>query len=481
MAGEASVFQTGGGGFHYENYVQSAFVLSMIINGNIPAFPNGKVIEVGFQNRNKGYQTDDLFLKVKKDKSESRVIAQIKYNIPISEKNNVFLEVIEAFWKDFNNAECFDKEQDKMFLIKSSLTNNDKNHIVYLCQLASKQSNEKDFFSEVDRIKIKKETLNIFVKSIASANGKDVSDKDLWEFLKCFHLLSYDFTLEASVDESYMLNLIELSKSNNIETTPKEIWSVLLNEVTAYNRNGGAITKSALKKFQPYNYFDLSKIHTAYEALKKVEQDGLLLLKPFKNTISGYHIDRSLIKKSIYKSVNDSNITIITGYPGVGKSSIVKDILESEFKDSFPIIFKADQLNKTSLAQVFSEVGISHNLTDLFSLISLLPNKIIIIDSAEKLLEAQPDSAFKQLLVIVEEIENIKLILTCRSYAVNVIKQKFSIPSNKINVVDIPILDDNEIGFIKKEFPQLNNLFLNKKINEIREPLVNGALCTHLF
>lgn len=467
MAGEASVFQTGGGGFHYENYVQSAFVLSMIINGNIPVFPNGKVVEVGFQNRNKGYQTDDLFLKVKEDKSESRVIAQIKYNIPVSEKNNVFLEVIEAFWKDFNNAECFDKEQDKMFLIKSSLTNNDKNHIVYLCQLASKQANEKDFFSEVDRIKIKKETLNIFVKSITSANGKDISDKDLWEFLKCFHLLSYDFTLEASVDESYMLNLIKLSKSSNIETTPKEIWSVLLNEVNAYNRNGGAITKSALKKFQPYNYFDLSKIHNAYEALKKVEQDGLLLLKPFKNTISGYHIDRSLIKKSIYKSVNESNITIITGYPGVGKSSIVKDILESEFIDSFPIIFKADQLNKTSLAQVFSEVGISHNLTDLFSLISLLPNKIIIIDSAEKLLEGQPDSAFKQLLATVEESVNIKLILTCRSYAVNVIKQKFGIPSNKINVVDIPILGDNEISFIKKEFPQLNNLFLNKKINEI--------------
>jgi hypothetical protein len=52
MDGEPSVFQTGGdGGFHYENYVQSAFVFSMVIHGNAPGFTNGKVIEVGFQNK----------------------------------------------------------------------------------------------------------------------------------------------------------------------------------------------------------------------------------------------------------------------------------------------------------------------------------------------------------------------------------------------------------------------------------------------
>ena len=32
MAAEASVFQTGGGGFNYENYVQASFLLQMMIN-----------------------------------------------------------------------------------------------------------------------------------------------------------------------------------------------------------------------------------------------------------------------------------------------------------------------------------------------------------------------------------------------------------------------------------------------------------------
>lgn len=467
MAGEASVFQTGGGGFNYENYVQASFLLQMIINGVVPSCPNGNITEIGFQNKNKGYQTDDLFLKVEEDNVTKRIISQIKYNIPISSKNEVFLEVIKSFWEDFNNTNHFDRQKDKMFLIKSSLTNNDKNHIVYLCQIASKQSDSQDFFSEVNRTKTKKDALDIFEESLTLAKGETVTEEELFQFLKCFHLLAYDFTTEASTDETYTLNLIQLSKSKDVETTPKEIWSVLLNEVATYNRNGGSISKVSLSSFQPFTYFDLPQTYEAYSSFKKIHQDGQLLLKPFKNTIKDYHIDRATVKKSILESVNLSDISIITGYPGVGKSSIVKDILSGELSVTVPIIFKADQLNKPSLAQVFSEIGISYNLIDLFSLISTLPNKIIVIDSAEKLLEAQPDSAFKQLLSIISENKGIKLLMTCRSYAVNVIKQKFGIDSDKINVVDIPLLNDEEIELIKNEFPKLTNFLSNSKINEV--------------
>jgi len=467
MAGEASVFQTGGGGFDYENYVQASFLLQMMINGMIPSFPNGSISEIGFQNKNKGYQTDDLFLKIEEDNTTKRIISQIKYNIPISSKSEVFVEVIKAFWEDFNNTSLFDRQHDKMFLIKSSLTNNDKNNIVYLCQIASKQSNSQDFFSEINRTKIKKENLDIFEDSLNLAKGEAVTEEELFQFLKCFNLLAYDFATNASTDETYALNLIKISKSQETVTTSKEIWSVLLNEVATYNRNGGSISKEDLSNFQPYTYFDLSIKSDAYASFKKIQQDGQLFLKPFKNTIKGYHIDRTLIKKSILESVNQSDISIITGYPGVGKSSIVKDILGEELSDTLPIIFKADQLNKTSLAQVFSEVGINYSLIDLFSLISSIQNKIIIIDSAEKLLEAQPESAFKQLLSIISENKGIKLLMTCRSYAVNVLKQKFGVDSKKINVVDIPLLDDDEIELVKNEFPQLTNFLLNDKISEV--------------
>ena len=60
----------------------------------------------------------------------------------------------------------------------------------------------------------------------------------------------------------------------------------------------------------------------------KLVDDGKLIVKPFKSTINNYHIDRNFTRLKIKKSFNDYSITFITGNPGVGKSAIVKELLE---------------------------------------------------------------------------------------------------------------------------------------------------------
>lgn len=468
MTAEASVFQMGGGGFVYENYVQSAFLTAMILKGNVPTFENGNIVEIAFQCKRKGYQTDDLFFKIENGQNEHRVVIQIKYNIPLTENNQVFKDVIKSFWIDFNNSDIFNIEKDKFFLIKSSLTNDDKNQIIVLLDWAKTHKDETDFYSEIERIDIKKQNVTKFTNLIKEANdGVEVSKKQIWEFLRCFNLLSYDFTIQSSTHQTHILDLLKLSKTRNNNTSPLEIWNTILAKSAELNLNGGSVTNEDLKSYDLYKYFDLSLTQNAYTSLQKLVDDGNLIVKPFKSTINNYHINRDSTRLKIKKSFNDYSITFITGNPGVGKSAIVKELLDNEFTGSIPLIFKADQFNKSNLAQVFGDIQISHNLQELFSTISLLQNKVIIIDSAEKLLEGEPDSAFKQLLAIVNETNDLKLLITSRSYAVNIITQKYGIDNAKLNLIEIPTLSNLELQDISKEFPQLTNLFLNKEIKEL--------------
>ena len=468
MAAEASVFQMGGGGFVYENYVQSAFLTAMILKGNVPTFQNGNIVEIAFQCKRKGYQTDDLFIKIENGLNKHRVVIQIKYNIPLTENSKIFKDVIKSFWIDFNKSEIFNIEKDKFFLIKSSLTNDDKNQIIVLLDWAKTHKDEIDFYSEIERIDVKKQNITKFSNLLKEANdGVEVSKKQIWEFLRCFNLLAYDFTIQSSTHQTHILDLLKLSKTSTTNTSPIEIWNTILAKSAELNLNGGSVTYENLKSYDLYKYFDLSLTQSAYNSLQKLVDDGNLIVKPFKNTIKNYHINRDSIRLKIKKSFNDYSITFITGNPGVGKSAIVKELLDNEFIDSIPIIFKADQFNKSNLAQVFGDIQISHNLQELFSTIALLQNKVIIIDSAEKLLEGDPDNAFKQLLAIINETSDLKLLITSRSYAVNIITQKYGIDSEKLNLIEIPTLSDLELDNIAKEFPQLNNLFLNKEIKEI--------------
>lgn len=468
MAAEASVFQMGGGGFVYENYIQSAFLTAMILKGNVPTFQNGNIVEIAFQCKRKGYQTDDLFLKIKNEQNEHCVLIQIKYNISLTENSKIFKDVIKSFWIDFNKSEIFNIVKDKFFLIKSSLTNDDKNQIIVLLGWAKTHKDEIDFYSEIERIDVKKQNITKFSNLLKEANdGVEVSKKQIWEFLRCFNLLAYDFTIQSSTHQTHILDLLKLSKTSTTNTSPIEIWNTILAKSAELNLNGGSITYENLKSYDLYKYFDLSFTQSAYNSLQKLVNDGNLIVKPFKSTIRNYHINRDSTRLKIKKSYNDYSITFITGNPGVGKSAIVKELLENEFMDSIPIIFKADQFNKSNLAEVFGDIQISHNLQELFGTISLLQNKVIIIDSAEKLLEGDPDNAFKQLLAIINETANLKLLITSRSYAVNIITQKYGIDSEKLNLIEIPTLSDLELDNIAKEFPQLNNLFLNKEIKEI--------------
>ncbi|GAB1348895.1 hypothetical protein MASR1M107_11080 [Ignavibacteriales bacterium] len=65
MSDKGSVFQTGGGGTNFEQAVQTAFVVTLIIRGNVPCIESGELTEIGLQVKNLGYETDDLLAIVK--------------------------------------------------------------------------------------------------------------------------------------------------------------------------------------------------------------------------------------------------------------------------------------------------------------------------------------------------------------------------------------------------------------------------------
>lgn len=472
MSDKGSVFSKGGGGTNFEQFVQTAFLTSLIIKGNAPCLPTNEIIEVAFQTTNKGYETDDLFVLAKSATVEHRLLIQIKHNLTFSADNETFKEVIKAFWKDYNNTSIFDKEKDKLLVIKSGFTKDERNHLKSLFNWANTHATETDFITEVNRIKGKKDRLEVFRESLKEANNNiALTDKELWEFLKCVDILEYDFLNQSSVDETYFLNLIKLCKNNETTASEKEIWGSIFSFISKLNKDGGSVTIDSIQKEELYKNFDTPKLNPYFKAINKLKSDSEVILKPLKNTIGDFHIVRKEVSQTITDSINNTQFTVVTGKPGVGKSAIIKDILKDEFSAAGIFVFRADQFNEPHIANVFSSQGVHETILDIFSCISLIPVKIIFIDSLEKLLEADPECAFKQLLFLLKEFPDIKIIGSSRKYAIDLITQKFGINKNDIGSIEILPLDDDELKVISGKFPQLESLLKNKKIkNLIQSP-----------
>lgn len=472
MSEKGSVFQKGGGGTNFEQLVQTAFLTTLIVKGNAPCLNNAQITEIAFQTTSLGYATDDLLAITKSHLGRQRLIAQIKHNLTISDSksNIIFKDVIAAFWKDFNNQNTFDQTRDKLVIIKSNINQNEHNHVKSILNWAKTHSSAKHFYKQVNRIKAKKAYLEIFAKVVAEINeGKKHTKKDLWKFLKCIELIEYDFLNTGSVDQSNFLNLIKLTRNQDSTITENEIWDSILSLVSSHNKDGGSFTFESISQNEIFRHFNVKKISPYSISLEKLRKDGELILGPIKNTIGEIHLDRTNQRSEIYDSINKNKITIVTGNPGVGKSAIIKELLESEYSNSPVFVFRADQFNFPHLSNVFTNLGIDEPIQDIISCVSLIPDKLIVIDSLEKLLEGEEENAFKQLLYLIDQFPDIKIVTSCRKYAIDLLTLKYQIKESSLKIIDIQGLNDSELEIISDNYPNLKPLFKNKKLKSLLE------------
>jgi hypothetical protein len=472
MSEKGSVFQKGGGGTNFEQLVQTAFLTTLIIRGNVPCVTSSELTEVAFQVTNRGYQTDDLLAVAKSANSQHRILIQVKHDISFTSNNEIFKKVIEAFWKDYNNVSIFDKAKDKLIIVKNGLTKDERNHLKSLFNWATNHATETDFISEVNRIKGKKDRLEVFRELLKEANNNiSLRDKELWEFLKCVDVLEYDFLNEGSIDKTYFLNLIKLSKSKTSTATEKEIWNSIFSYVATLNLNGGSATLENIKEEDFYTHFDNAQLSPYLKAVEKLKSDSKEVLRPIKTSIgkgeNEFQLPRIEVKEKILEALSNSQLTIVTGKPGVGKSAGIKEILQKDFPYASAFVFRADQFNESTLANVFSSQGVNETIQDIFSCISLISEKIIFIDSLEKLLEADPECAFKQLLALLKEHPELKIIASSRKYAIDLIILKFGIDKNDTSIINIPTLDEAELKLVFEKFPQLNSVLRNNKVKKL--------------
>jgi hypothetical protein len=195
---------TGGLGTHFENRVQTSFAILMLTGGFSPCLPRWPIYKIKLQGKYQGYEIDDLIVFAKHLGSDkhAKMLAQIKHTLNITKGNKAFGEVIQAAWKDFNNAQLFSEAYDVISLITGPLSSTDTDATRTLLEQARHSECSEDFLERVNRGKFtsneQRDKLEAFKSQLSAANkGNEITDEQLWRFLKCFNLLIYDLDIKG--------------------------------------------------------------------------------------------------------------------------------------------------------------------------------------------------------------------------------------------------------------------------------------------
>lgn len=466
---QSNPFSTGGGGVNFESRVQASFLVALLAGTPIPCMPtNARVKEISFQNRYAGVHTDDLLVVSEDLASNKRNLRiQIKHEITISDsKESVFAEVIRAAWEDFN-GEGFNKDMDSIALITGPLTKVDLASTIPILEWARHSSSADEFIkkstTEGFTSARKRERLSAFRTQLDRANSDILSDDEFWGFLKVFHLISYDLDQAASVTAAMLGSLIR----QHSDLQPSAVLAQIITTSQEFNQNAGTITVDNIPP-------DLSalfqvRVSRSLEAdIDKLKERSHHICLGISNTIRGSHITRDEVVEEIRASYEERGFVFVTGERGAGKSGVVKDYVLSRGPSAAAFYFRAEDFDKSHLGDVFTSMGMSSDLRQLASHFSLLKEKILVIESVEKVLELNSSVAFIDLLNFIRSQGGWCVIATGRDYAYHQLAFNYFQPCG-LNFKSIKVLgfSDTQVEEVCNNVPELRQLTSNPAIAEL--------------
>jgi hypothetical protein len=262
-------YSTGGGGAHFEARVQASFVALMLTGGFCPCLPCSPISKIKLQGKVVGYQTDDLivFIQDSNGRGERKLLAQVKHSISITENDPTFAEVIQSAWRDFNNSAVFTRGRDVIGLITGPLSITDTTDVRTILEWARHVENAAEFFKNVELANFSSEAkrlkLRAFKINLRKANNDNkVSDDEIFDFLRHFHLLGYDLDIKAGVTLTLLHSLIGQYSPDNAQS----IWARLVDEVQSANQNAGTISVDSVPE-DLLSAFKQRRIETIPEGL----------------------------------------------------------------------------------------------------------------------------------------------------------------------------------------------------------------------
>lgn len=415
---QSNPFSTGGGGVNFETRVQASFVVALLAGTPVPCLPtSARVKEIGFQNRYAGVHTDDLQI-IAEDFSKKKYCLhiQIKHEITVSDSSeSTFAEVVRAAWEDFKNPQ-FDGRTDAIVLISGPLTKVDVANTIPVLEWARYSSSADDFlkksntegFTSAKKI----ERLNSIRTQLDRANGDLLSDHEFWSFLKVFHLISYDLDQSSSVTASLLGSLLR----QHSELAPSTVLAQVVTTAQDFNQNAGILTVNNVP-IDLINLFKSSVTQSLECDIKKLSERSHHIYFGISNAVRGIHIPREEAVQSVRNACEEGGFVFVTGERGAGKSGVVKDYVQSRSPDAGVFYVRTEDFDKNHLNDVFASMGIGSSLSQLASYFSLIKEKILVIESIEKVLELNNPAAFTDLLNFIRPQNGWCVIATGRDYA----------------------------------------------------------------
>ena len=197
--------------------------------------------------------------------------------------------------------------------------------------------------------------------------------------------------------------------------------------------------------------------------------------------IGTIQLPRKAVQDSLSQQLKEQQLLFVWGQPGRGKSATVKHLLLEE-RDNGAEVLMLDALSAIALLDPLQPSSIQSLSKELWTSPTWMRPLIILIDGVEKLVDADRVESLTDLLQTHTLNVPIKIVLTCRHYALNqlILDLTYHLPP-KFAKAEVPQLSEPEVQQITDQYPVLSQFLRNTRLtNLLYTPFYLDLIVRHI-
>jgi len=463
---------TGGAGTFFEQHVDAYWLAQLLVRATPPVLLDCAVVELHLQTERLGWNTDDFLIIGERAETTRKLAGQVKRSFTVSAADDNCRKAIQDFWKDYRSPERFSPNTDRFALVTQRGGNTLLEHFVGLLDCARASRDGAEFQQRLGTdgfIAARAVTYCDEIRKVVGAHeGRDVTEAEIWPFLRLLHVISLDLQTSTAQHEALIKTLlVHTAADSDARSIADASWNELL-----------AIAAQGMAEARSFRWIDLPQLlrqrHSVFggteqRTLRALADHTTPVLRGIRSTIGrDFHLRRAALVQNVIERLESTQVVLLSAPAGSGKSAIAKDALALISGACFTFGFRAEELAQPHFDATLESAKIPANRVGLQAVLASQDRKVVLVESVERLLERSTREAFGDLLDLAAADRTIRILLTCRDYSTDLVRDCFLVSAGVGHfVIDVPQLSDAELSEVEAAYPELTRPLASDTLRRI--------------
>jgi hypothetical protein len=245
---------------------------------------------------------------------------------------------------------------------------------------------------------------------------------------RVLHVLSLDLHTGTRQGEAHIKSMLALSVTQGDPlASAAASWNELVAEAGTAMGSGRSLRREDLPAATVARHGVIGSGER--KILQALREHTTPVLRAIRSTLGPQlHLPRAALVQQVLDALKITQVVIVTGPAGSGKSAVGKDAVGVLAPDHYIFGFRVEEFAQPHLDTTLAAAQVHANWSRLQEILGAQDRKVVLVESVERLLEKTTRDAFSDLMMLAGDDPGLRIVLTCRDYSAEQVRASFLQP-----------------------------------------------------